>query len=100
MNSTNTSRTAHLLALMKKGDDAFNSRDVAGTVSYTHLDVYKRQKAERRRERSDDREAAGASARLPGRFWLAAKLFTRLRLSLIHICGRSWMNTTRRGSSG
>jgi len=29
MNSTNTSRTAHLLELMKKGDDAFNSRDVA-----------------------------------------------------------------------
>jgi len=33
------------------------------------------------RRRSDDREAAGASARLPGRFWLAAKLFTRLRCS-------------------
>jgi hypothetical protein len=26
----NTSRTAHLLALMKKGDDAFNARDFAG----------------------------------------------------------------------
>lgn len=25
-----TDRTAHLLALMKKGDDAFNARDVAG----------------------------------------------------------------------
>ena len=24
-----TSRTAHLLALMKKGDDAFNARDFA-----------------------------------------------------------------------
>jgi hypothetical protein len=29
MDSTNTSRTAHLLELMKKGDDAFNARDVA-----------------------------------------------------------------------
>jgi hypothetical protein len=27
----NTSRTTHLLALLKKGDDAFNSRDFAGT---------------------------------------------------------------------
>jgi hypothetical protein len=26
MNSTNTTRNAHLLALMKKGDDAFNAR--------------------------------------------------------------------------
>jgi hypothetical protein len=26
----NTSRTTHLLALMKKGDDAFNSRDFEG----------------------------------------------------------------------
>jgi hypothetical protein len=33
------------------------------------------------RRRNDDREAAGASAWLPGRFWLAAKLFTRLRRS-------------------
>jgi hypothetical protein len=30
MNSMSTKRTAHLFALMKKGDDAFNSRDVAG----------------------------------------------------------------------
>ena len=32
----NTSRTAHLLALMKKGDDAFNSRDVAGMDAVHH----------------------------------------------------------------
>jgi len=31
----NISRTTHLLALMKKGDDAFNSRDVAG-MNATH----------------------------------------------------------------
>jgi hypothetical protein len=31
----NTTRTAHLLALMKKGDDAFNSRDVAA-MNATH----------------------------------------------------------------
>lgn len=30
-----TSRTTHLLALMKKGDDAFNSRDLA-TMKATH----------------------------------------------------------------
>ena len=28
-----SSRTAHLLALVKKGDDAFNSRDFAGSTS-------------------------------------------------------------------
>ena len=28
-----TSRTAHLLALMKKGDDAFNARDVAAVAA-------------------------------------------------------------------
>jgi ketosteroid isomerase-like protein len=39
MNSTNTSRTAHLLALMKKGDDAFNSRDVAGMNATNHPDI-------------------------------------------------------------
>ena len=39
MNSTNTSRTAHLLALMKKGDDAFNSRDVAGMNVTHHPDM-------------------------------------------------------------
>ena len=42
MNSTNTSRTAHLLELMKKGDDAFNSRDVAamnGTPDNTLFDA-------------------------------------------------------------
>ena len=31
----NTSRTTHLLALMKKGDDAFNSRDVAAMRRHT-----------------------------------------------------------------
>src|SRR6266550_2045603 len=30
--TTDTSRTAHLLALMKKGDDAFNARDFAEPV--------------------------------------------------------------------
>ena len=35
----NTSRTAHLLALMKKGDDAFNSRDVAGMDATHHADM-------------------------------------------------------------
>ena len=39
MNSTNTSRTAHLLAVMKKGDDAFNSRDVAGMNATHHPDM-------------------------------------------------------------
>jgi SnoaL-like polyketide cyclase len=39
MTSTNTSRTEHLLALMKKGDDAFNSRDVAGMNKTHHPDV-------------------------------------------------------------
>jgi hypothetical protein len=32
-------RTAHLLALMKKGDDAFNSRDFAGMDSIHHPDM-------------------------------------------------------------
>ena len=32
----NTSRTAHLLALMKKGDDAFNARDAAGMDAVHH----------------------------------------------------------------
>jgi len=32
----NKSRTAHLLALMKKGDDAFNARDVAGMDAVHH----------------------------------------------------------------
>ena len=31
-----TSRTTHLLALMKKGDDAFNARDFAGTKAVHH----------------------------------------------------------------
>ena len=34
-----TSRTAHLLELMKKGDDAFNSRDVAGMNATHHPDI-------------------------------------------------------------
>ena len=36
MSSTNTSRTAHLLALMKKGDDAFNARDFEGMKAVHH----------------------------------------------------------------
>jgi hypothetical protein len=32
----NTSRTSHLLALMKKGDEAFNGRDVAGMEAVHH----------------------------------------------------------------
>jgi hypothetical protein len=39
MNLTNNSRTAHLLALMKKGDDAFNCRDVAGMNATHHPDM-------------------------------------------------------------
>src|ERR1700683_5448064 len=35
----NTSRTTHLLELMKKGDDAFNSRDVAGMNATHHPDI-------------------------------------------------------------
>jgi SnoaL-like polyketide cyclase len=35
----NTSRTARLLALMKKGDDAFNSRDVAAMNATHHPDM-------------------------------------------------------------
>ena len=33
------SRTAQLLALMKKGDDAFNSRDLAGMKAVHHPDM-------------------------------------------------------------
>ncbi len=41
MNTTipNTSRTAHLLALMKKGDDAFNARDFAAMDAVHHPDM-------------------------------------------------------------
>jgi hypothetical protein len=41
MASTNhySTRTAHLLALMKKGDDAFNSRDVTGMNAVHHPDM-------------------------------------------------------------
>ena len=35
----NASRTAHLLELMKKGDDAFNSRDVAAMNATHHPDI-------------------------------------------------------------
>ena len=35
----NTSRTAHLLELMKKGDDAFNARDVAAMNATHHPDM-------------------------------------------------------------
>jgi hypothetical protein len=34
-----TSRTAHLLAVMKKGDDAFNARDFAGMDAVHHPDM-------------------------------------------------------------
>jgi hypothetical protein len=34
-----TGRTAHLLALMKKGDDAFNSRDFAAMDAVHHPDM-------------------------------------------------------------
>lgn len=34
-----TDRTAHLLALMKKGDDAFNARDAAGMDVIHHPDM-------------------------------------------------------------
>ena len=37
--TSNTDRTAHLLALMKKGDDAFNSRDVAAMNAVHHPDM-------------------------------------------------------------
>ena len=41
MNTTipKTSRTAHLLALMKKGDDAFNARDFAAMDAVHHPDM-------------------------------------------------------------
>ena len=35
----NASRTEHLLELMKKGDDAFNSRDVAAMNAAHHPDI-------------------------------------------------------------
>jgi ketosteroid isomerase-like protein len=34
-----TTRTAHLLALMKTGDDAFNARDMAGMDAVHHPDM-------------------------------------------------------------
>jgi hypothetical protein len=37
--TTNTSRTAHLLALMKQGDDAFNARDFAAMDAVHHPDM-------------------------------------------------------------
>ena len=37
--TTDTSRTAHLLALMKKGDDAFNARDFAAVDEVHHPDM-------------------------------------------------------------
>ena len=39
MSSTIIDRTTHLLELMKKGDDAFNSRDVAGMTATHHPDI-------------------------------------------------------------
>lgn len=41
MTTTNgtTDRTAHLLTLMKKGDDAFNARDVAAMDAVHHPDM-------------------------------------------------------------
>jgi ketosteroid isomerase-like protein len=35
----NTNRTTHLLALMKKGDDAFNARDFAAVDAVHHPDM-------------------------------------------------------------
>src|SRR5215467_5021978 len=37
--ATDTSRTARLLALMKKGDDAFNARDFATVDTVHHPDM-------------------------------------------------------------
>lgn len=37
--SQTTDRTAHLLALMKQGDDAFNSRDVSAMDAVHHSDM-------------------------------------------------------------
>src|SRR6266516_2068020 len=37
--TTGTSRTAHLLALMKNGDDAFNARDFAAVDQVHHPDM-------------------------------------------------------------
>jgi len=37
--TTDTSRTAHLLALMKRGDDAFNARDFAAVDQIHHPDM-------------------------------------------------------------
>src|SRR4029077_10214865 len=37
--TTDTSRTARLLALMKKGDDAFNARDFAAVDEVHHPDM-------------------------------------------------------------
>jgi len=37
--TTDTSRTAHLLALMKQGDDAFNDRDFAVLTAIHHPDM-------------------------------------------------------------
>ena len=37
--TTDTSRTARLLALMKKGDDAFNARDFAMVDTVHHPDM-------------------------------------------------------------
>lgn len=34
-----TTRTAHLLALMQKGDDAFNARDFAAVDAVHHPDM-------------------------------------------------------------
>jgi hypothetical protein len=39
MTTSSTDRTAHLLALMKKGDDAFNSRDIAAMNAAHHPDM-------------------------------------------------------------
>jgi hypothetical protein len=37
--TNNTSRTEHLLALMKKGDDAFNARDFGAVDAVHHPDM-------------------------------------------------------------
>ena len=65
---TDPSRTAHLLALMKKGDDAFNVRDFAA-VDEVHHPGHGRLHRRQRRAPTYGREAhSGAMAGLLGAF--------------------------------